>query len=46
VLLAKATVPPLIVVGLTEATAGMPVVPLGRVIVTELSDEAVAVVNV
>jgi hypothetical protein len=46
VLLARATVPPLIVAGLTEATAGVPAVPLGTVMVIELSDDGEAVVNV
>jgi hypothetical protein len=44
--LARETVPPEMLPGLTEPTAGVPAVPDGAVIVTELSDEVVAVVNV
>ena len=39
---ASATLPPARLAGLTAATAGVPAVPDGTVMVTELSEDAVA----
>ena len=40
---ARATLPPAILAGLTALTAGLPAVPDGTVILTELTDDEVAV---